>query len=66
MQQSVIDTIDHLKNLKISLITNDAVYGYLQGKYGDKLKKNVDIFYGMLTSQNNYASRITDIILRNK
>ena len=63
MQSSVIESITFLKNLKNSLGSNEAVYGYLMGKYGKKLEKNVEIFYNLLSSGSKYTDFITNSLL---
>ena len=44
IKESVFYAISYLKSLKADLGSNVAVYGYLLGKYGDKLRENARLF----------------------
>lgn len=48
MIQSLYNSTDELKKLKIKLGNNNSVYEYLKTNYGHKLENNVRLFYEML------------------
>jgi len=50
IEQSVYHSINHLKELKETHLTNEELHKYLVNTYGHKLQKNVELFKNILNS----------------